>query len=62
MDKIIKSNKCNILWLAYQHGKIFKKFKANDIFINLVNQFGIIESTMVFQIAIMRFLNNHPKV
>ena len=36
MEKIIKSNKCNILWFAYQQGKIFEKFKRNDKFINLV--------------------------
>ena len=26
MEKIIKSNKCNIPWLAYQQGKMFEKF------------------------------------
>ena len=31
MVKIIKSNKCNILWLAYQQGKIFEKFKINEV-------------------------------
>ena len=36
--KIIKSNKCSILWLAYQQGNIFEKFKANYIYINMVNQ------------------------
>ena len=40
-EKIIKSYKCNILWLAYQQGKIFKKFKANDKFINMVNQVSV---------------------
>ena len=37
MRKIIKSNKCSILWLAYQQGNIFEKFKANYIYINMVN-------------------------
>ena len=37
MRKIIKSNKCGILWLAYQQGNIFGKFKANYIYINMVN-------------------------
>ena len=36
MVKIIRSKKCRILWLAYQLTKTFEKFKANDIFINLV--------------------------
>ena len=41
MGKIIRSN---IVWLAYQQSKIFKKFKANGKFVNVVNQvlFGYI--------------------
>ena len=62
MKKIIKSNKCTILWLAYQQGKIFEKFKNNNKFINMVNYFEISKSTMVFKISIVRFLNNYPKV
>ena len=34
--KIIKSEKHSILWLAYQQGKIFETFKANNKFINMV--------------------------
>ena len=30
--KNIRSKKSNILWLAYQQGQIFKKFKANGNF------------------------------
>ena len=30
MKKIIKSNKCCILWLAYQQAEIFETFKANS--------------------------------
>ena len=62
MKKIIKSNKRTILWLAYQQGKIFEKFKTNNKFINMVNYFEISKSTMVFKISIVRFLNNYPKV
>ena len=36
MEKVIKSNKCNILWLAYQGSQIFKKFKVNENFIDMV--------------------------
>ena len=45
MEKIIRSNKCYILWLAYHQGKIFETFKANNKFINLVVNFGISRST-----------------
>ena len=48
--------------MAYQQDKIFERFKANDKFINLVNQFDISKSTVVFKISIVRFLNNYPKM
>ena len=58
MEKIIKSNKCSILWVAYQQDKIVERFKV----INMMNHFGIIISTMFFKISIARFLNNYPKM
>ena len=61
MGNIIRSNKCSILWLAYQQDQIFERFKVNNKFINMMNQFGISKLTMVFKIPIVRFLNNYPK-
>ena len=49
MEKIIKSNKSNILWLAYQQGKIFEKFKVNENFIDMVKELGISKSTMLLK-------------
>lgn len=49
MEKIINTNKYSIIWLAYWQGKLLEKFKANDKFINLVNQFAASKSKMVFQ-------------
>ena len=28
IEKLIQRNKCSILWLAYQHGKILKDLKS----------------------------------
>ena len=36
MEKIIRNKKSNILWLAYQEGQIFEKFKANENFIDMI--------------------------
>ena len=38
---IIKTNKNEIIGFAYEQGKIFKKFKKDTKFKNLVEQFGI---------------------
>ena len=40
IEKIIRSNKCSILWLGYQQVPILERFKLNDYFMNMVNQFG----------------------
>ena len=62
MEKFIKCKKCNILWLAYQQGQIFEKFKINDNFINTVKEFGISKSTILFKISIVKFINEYPRM
>ena len=62
MEKIIKSKTCNILWLAYKQGQIFEKFKMNDNFIDMVKKFGIIKSTILFKISIVKFVNKYPRM
>ena len=62
MEKIIRSKKSNILWLTYQHDKIFEKSKANEKSVNMVNQVGVSKSTMVFKIGMVKFINNYPKM
>ena len=42
MEKIIKSNECNILWLAYQQGQIFETFKINENSIDIVKEFELV--------------------
>ena len=59
MEKIIKSNKSNILWLAYQQGQIFERFKMNDNFIDMAKKFWISKSTTVFKISIVKFANKY---
>ena len=62
IEKIISSNKHNILWLAYQKGQTFEIFKLNDNFINMVNKFRISKSTLIFKISIKKFLNKYPRI
>ena len=57
IEKIIKSKKCSILWLFYQQGQIFERFKLSDNFINMVNKFGISKYTTVFKILIVKFID-----
>ena len=41
VEKLLEvPNKYIILWLAYQQVQIFERFKSNNNFMNIVNQFG----------------------
>ena len=62
MEKVIKSNEYNILWLAYQQHQIFEKFNMNDNFINMVKEFKISKSTILFKISIIKFINKYPRM
>ena len=61
-EEIIKSKKKNIVWSAYQQGKVFKKFKENAKFIDVVKQFGVSKSTIIFKINILKLIDKHPKI
>ena len=61
-EKIIKSKKRNIVWLAYQQGKVFEKFKESTKFIEMIKQFRVGRSTIIFKINIVKLINKHPKI
>ena len=62
MDKMTKTTKNNILMIAYQQGKIFKKFKANNKFTSAVTAFKISKTTINFKIGIVKFIDMYPKM
>ena len=62
MEKFIKSNKCSILWLAYQQGQIFEKLKVDENFIIMVKELGTSKSTILFKILITKFVNKYPRM
>ena len=56
------SNSSIRVWLAYKQGKVFKKFKENRKFIEMVKQFGVSKSTIIFKINIVKLINKHHKI
>ena len=62
MEKIIKSKKSNILWLAYQQGQIFKKFIPNENFLDIIKKLGIRKSTVLFKMFIVKPVNKYLRV
>ena len=61
-EQIIRSKNKNIIWLAYQQGKVFEKFKENAKVIEMVRQLGYSKSTITFKINIVKLINQYPKV
>ena len=61
-EKIIKGKKRNVVWLAYQQGKVFEKFKESTKFIEMIKQFRVGRSTIIFKINIVKLINKHPKI
>ena len=55
-EDIIKTNQRNIIFLAYQQGKIFRKFKENRKFKSLVEQFKITKGTIIFKMNIVKLV------
>ena len=61
-EYIIKTNRKNIIYFAYQQGKVLKKFKEKRKFKNLAEQFKITESTIIFKINIVKLIDKYPKM
>ena len=60
--RIMKSNKNNILMLAYQQGIIFKRYKDNNEIMSAVAKFKIHKSIINFKIGIIKFFDDYPKM
>ena len=60
-EEIIKNKKCDIIWLAYYQGQIFKKFKEKERFVSMVLKFNVSKSTIIFKIALSKLINDYPK-
>ena len=62
IERIMKSNKNNILILAYHQGIIFKKYKENNRFTSAVAKFKISKATIDFKIGIIKFIDDYPRM
>ena len=58
---MIKTNKKIIIRFAYEQGKILK-FKEDVKFKNLVEQFGVNRSTIIFKINIVKLADKSRKM
>ena len=61
-EQIIKNKMSNIVWLAYYQGQIFQKFKETESFVSMVLKLNVINSTIVFKIALKKLIDDFPKL
>ena len=47
----------NIVWLEYQEGIIFQRFKEKDKFSTMITEFGVGKSVISFRITIAALTN-----
>ena len=59
---IIKTNKKKIICFAYEQGKVFKKFKEDTKFKNLVEKFRINKCTIIFKIDFVKLVNKYVDI
>ena len=60
-ENMIKTNKKIIIRFGYEQGKILK-FKEDVKFKNLVEQFGVNRSTIIFKINIVKLADKSRKM
>ena len=60
-EDIIKTNKKNIIFLAYQQDEVFRKFKENRKLKNLVERFKITKRIIIYKINIVKLIDKDPK-
>ena len=61
-EDIMKMKKKGIISVAYQEGKVFKKFKEKEKFVRLVSELGIHKTTIIFKINIFKLREKYPKL
>ena len=61
-ENIIRTNKKKTIGFAYERGKIFKKFKEDANFKDLVEQFGTSKSTIIiFKTNMAKLVDKYKK-
>ena len=57
----IRTKKNSIMCFAYQHGKVFQRFKEKEKFFNMVKEFKVNKSTMIFKNNIVKLIDELMK-
>ena len=58
--EIFQIKKTNIIRITYQQGKVFRRFKQREKFIEMVKKFNVNKSTVTFQITVLKLIDKYP--
>ena len=61
-EDVILTKKKNIIRIAHQQGKLFRKFKEKGKFIKLVKELKVHKITIIFKINIVKLTDKYPKL
>ena len=61
-EEILPAKRKGIIAVAFYQGKIFKRFKEKEKFIQMVGKLKIHKSTIVFKINLFKLIEKHPKL
>lgn len=58
--EIIQTKKTNIIRITYQQGKVFRRFKQREKFIEMIKKLNVNRSTVTFQITVLKLIDKYP--
>ena len=61
-EEILRTKRKGIISVAYYQGKLFKRFKEKEKFIQMVSKLKIHKSTLIFKINVFKLIEKHPKL
>ena len=61
-QEIILIRKKSIVCIAYQKGKVFRKFKETKKFIKMVKKVKVCKTTIIFKINIVKLIDKYHKL
>ena len=61
-QEIVRTKRKGIISIVYYQGKVFKRFREKEKFVQMVSSLKIHKSTIIFKINVFKLIEKHPKL
>ena len=61
-EEILRTKRKGIITVAFHQGKIFKRFKENEKFLQMVKKLKMYKNTIILKINLFKLIEKHPKL